>query len=355
MSDLKTKIVKGVFWYTTQHWGGTLASFITFLILVRILKPEDFGLMALASVFIAFAQLFMDTGLSLALVQKKELDEIHTHTAFWSILLTGIILTAIGILCSPLIAIVFNEDRLAAIIAVLSITFFTTSIGGTHQALMERNLEMKKLAKRALFSKSAGSIAGIGSALSGLGVWSLVVQQITNSLFSSVSAWWIHAYRPLFRFSSKSFKELFSFGLNVIGVRITGFLNTRLDDLLIGYLLGSRILGYYSVAYRLVTTIQNLVGNLGSSVALPAFARLQDEKEKLKSAFLSATRFAGFIGFPVFLLLVVLAPNFIPVLFGSDWSPSILVVQILAIAGLLQTFMRFNGNIVRDIGQTAIK
>ncbi len=293
----------------------------------------------------------MDTGLSMALVQKKDITERHVHTAFWTIVFTGFLLTLAGLLVSPLIAWVFHEPRLTLILAALSLTFIIASLGGTHQALMERNLEMKKLAKRALISRLTGSIAGISCALSGLGVWSLVIQQLTDGVMATGLAWKIHHYRPRFQFARNLFKELFSFGIYVVGTRITGFISTRIDDLLIGYYLGTENLGYYSVAYRVITTIQNLVGNLGSSVALPAFSRLQEQKEKLQSVFLSATRFAGFMGFPVFVTLVLFAPEFTYAFLGMNWTPSIVIIQILSFVGLSQTIFRFNGNVIMALGK----
>jgi PST family polysaccharide transporter len=349
--SLRQKAIKGIIWSVIQSWGRQAISFIVFAALARLLDPEAFGLVALASVFLAFVQVFLDQGFVNAIIQREELHPEHLDTAFWTNLGIGAVLTVLGFFLGEPVSRLFGESQLTPIIQCLSLTFLFSALINVQEAIFRRNLNFKALAVRELLAVSIGGCIGIISALSGLGVWSLVNQQLVSSLVQVFVLWLASDWRPKLSFSIKHFKDLFFFGVNVIGINFLNFFNTRSDDLLIGYFLGSVALGYYSIAYRLLQVVTQLIIGVINGLAMPIFSRLQKEPEKLHHAFYKGIHFSSLIAFPVFLGLSVLAPELIVVLFGEKWIPSIPVMQILNLVGVLYAGFYFNSPMLMAIGK----
>lgn len=354
MSDkFQQKIARGIVWSATQNWGSQGISFLVFLILARLLTPEAFGLVALASVFTAFLQIFLDTGFNDAIVQRTHVDREHLDTAFWTAILIGTGLTIAGIAGAGLAASFFQEPTLAPIISWLSLSFLFSALKSTQQGVLRRRLAFKSLAIRTLIATLVSGLAGITAAFMGFGVWSLVIKSLVNGVVGTVVLWRVSDWRPGLSFSRAHFKELFSFGINIIGINILNFFNRRSDDLLIGYFLGATTLGYYNIAYRLLLMGTNLLTGVISAVAFPAFSRLQKEPERLRRAFYTATQYTSLISFPAFIGLAVLAPELVPVVYGPQWAPSIPVMQVLAFIGILHSIFYFNSSVIRALGKPA--
>jgi O-antigen/teichoic acid export membrane protein len=349
--NLRQKAVKGVVWSAIQSWGRQAISFIVFALLARLLAPEVFGLVALAGVFLAFTQVFLDQGFADAIVQREHLDPEHLDTAFWTNLGIGLLLTLLGIAVAGLVADLFNQPQLTPIIRWLSLSFLLRALSAVQEAIFRRNLAFKPLAVRTLIAGAVGGLVGVTMAFMGFGVWSLVGQQLVDSLVQVIVLWLASDWRPRINFSAKHFKDLFSFGINVVGINILNFLNTRSDDLLIGYFLGPVALGYYSIAYRLLQIVTQLLIGVINGLAMPVFSRLQGEPEQLRKAFYSAIQLSSLVAFPAFLGLSVLAPELLVVLFGKQWAPSIPVMQILSLVGLLYAGFYFNGPVIMAVGK----
>ncbi|MEO0537400.1 MAG: MOP flippase family protein [Cyanobacteria bacterium P01_A01_bin.123] len=349
--SLQQKAIKGVVWTSLQNWGGQALFFITFLVLARQLGPATFGLVSMANIFIHFVQALLGQGFADAIVQRKDLEDEHLDTAFWANLGIGALLFLLGLGTADLIANAFNQVELAPIIRVLSFSVVLNSFSSTQQAILRRRLDFKSLAARKLIGQAVGCAVAISMAIGGFGVWSLVAQQLLNNLVGTLLLWKISDWRPGFKVSKRHFKDLFNFGINVIGMNILVFVSLRSDDLLIGYYLGPVELGYYTVAYRLLVTLTQLLTDTVRQVVLPAFARLQDDKEKVRQAFYTATELMSFAAFPAFLGMAVLSPELVLGLFGEQWQPSIPVMQLLAMVGLLRSVFNFSGAVIMALGK----
>ncbi|MEA5598362.1 MOP flippase family protein [Rivularia sp. UHCC 0363] len=349
--SLKQKAIKGVIWSAVESWGQQAISFGIFFLLARLLGPESFGLVALASVFLAFVQVFLDQGLSQAIVQRHELEEEHLDTAFWTNISISVLLTTLSIACASFVANFYNEPQLTPIIRWLSLGFVFGSLSSVQNAILQRKFAFKALAIRSVVAILIGGLVGVTMAFMGFGVWSIVGKELANRLAQVLVLWWVSDWRPGFKISKRHFKELFSFGINVLGIQLLHFFNSRSDDFLIGYFLGSVALGYYTIAYRLLIIMTQLLGSVTSKVSMPTFSRLQQDLPKLRYAFYTATRFTSLASFPAFLGMSALAPELVRVLFGERWLPSIQVMQILAFIGILQSVYSFNGNIVMAMGK----
>jgi O-antigen/teichoic acid export membrane protein len=348
---LQQRAIKGVVWTSLQNWGGQALSTITFLILTRLLTPESFGLIALASIFVQLVQALIVQGFSDAIVQRKDLEPEHLDTAFWFNLGISLLMLGIGVTTADLIAQAFRQPELAPVIQWLALMIVLAGLSTTQQALLRRQLNFKLLAARQLTGQSIGCIVSIVMAFQGFGVWSLVSQLLVGNLISTILLWKISGWRPGFKISIKHFKDLFSFGINIVGISFLSFISMRADDFLIGYFLGPVVLGYYTVAYRLLVTLIQLLTDTVRQVILPTFSRMQDDLGKMRQAYYSAGELVSFAALPSFLGMAILAPELVRGLFGSQWEPSIPVMQILALMGLLLTIFNFSGAVFMAMGK----
>ena len=349
--SLREKAAKGIVWSVIQKWGREGISSIALIVLSRLLVPEAFGLVALASVFTAFASVFLDQGFGAAIVQRKELEPEHLDTAFWITIASGLIMTSIGVAGSGLIAGLFKEPDLAPVIRWLSLSFVISALSSTQIAILQRKLAFKALAARSLAAAMMGGVVGVSLAFAGFGVWSLVAQDLASGVAGVFVLWRASEWRPGLNLSRKHYKELFTFGISVIGNNTLKVLMRRSDDLLIGYFLGPVLLGYYTIGYQLLLFITRLVTEITDAVAFPAFSRLQHNPARLRNAFYRVTQYTSLLAFPVFIGLASVAQELVPVVFGAKWAPSIPVMQVLAFIGILQSVMFFNNSILRAAGR----
>ena len=349
--NLRQRAAKGVVWSVIQKWGRAAVSIVTFVILSRLLAPEAFGLVALASAFTVFIELFLDQGFGAAIVQRVELEPEHLDTAFWINILTGILLTVGLIAVSGFVAAIFEEPRLAAVLRWLSISFVLSALSSTQISILQRKLAFKNLAARSLVATVVGGTVGIGMAFAGFGVWSLVGQALVTNLAGAIVLWRASDWRPGFNVSMKHYKELFNFGVSIVGNHALTVMIRRSDDLLIGYFLGPTMLGFYTIGYHLLVVIIRLVTEVTNSVAFPTFSRIQHQPERLQRAFYKVTRYTSLFAFPVFIGLATLAPELVPAIFGEKWAPSIPVMQVLSMIGILQSVLFFNGSVIKASGK----
>ncbi len=349
--SLRAKVIRGAFWSLVQGWGSQFGSLAVFFLLARLLTPDDFGLVALASVFLAFMQIFLTQGFADALVQRETLQPQHLDAAFWTSVGAGGGLMLLGFGSAPLVASFFQTPALAPVLCALSSLLLVSSLGSIQQAQLQRKFAFKALAARNLLGIASGGLAGIGLALAGWGVWALVGQQLVQEVVSTVVLWQASAWRPRWRFSWQHWRELSNFGLNQLAFGFLAFFNNRADDFLIGYYLGPTSLGYYSLAYRILTAMTNLLINSSNQIALPAFSRLQTEPERFRAAFYRATQLTSTIAFPIFGSVAVLAPELINTLFGEQWRPAVPVLQILAVVGALRSVTYFKSSVLLAMGK----
>ena len=353
--DLRQKSIASIVWSTAQSWGSQCISLVVFSILARLLNPESFGLIAIAAIFVGFVNLFLDQGFSQAIIQRRELEREHLDTVFWTNVSISVLLTFISIASADLIAKFFTQPDLTSVIRWLSLSFLIGSLNNVQVAILQRNLNFKPLAIRSLIATLGGGVIGVSMALMGFGVWSLVCQQLANGIIQVLVLWTASDWRPRLSFSPKHFRDLFSFGMNVLGINILNFVVTNGDNLLIGYFLGPVPLGYYNLAYRLLTTVAQLFIGVASSTAMPIFSSIQDDLPRLRNVLYEFVELTNTIAFPVFLGISVLAPELVIVIFGEQWKASIPVMQILNIIGILQAGFYYNSPLILAVGKPQLK
>ncbi|MFW5966076.1 MAG: lipopolysaccharide biosynthesis protein [Persicimonas sp.] len=350
-SSLLGESIRGVIWSLADRGGSGAISVLVHIVLARLLVPEYFGVIAMARVGVELIGLFNDLGFAQAIIQRDELEDEHLDSALWSLMGIGLILSAVGYVASPLVALFFDEPQLEDVFKVLVLQIPIMSASAVPVAILKRRMRFKVLSVRSLFAVTVAGGIAIGLAFLGWGVWALVAKSLIDVCVGAVVLWAAVEWRPRVAFSKAHFRDLFSFGANITGAKFVNFFTRQADDLIIGYFLGSTALGFYSVAYEILQGLTSLLARTMTSVALPAFSRLQHEADQLRKAFVTSVSGASLLSFPVFLLFAAVAPEFFEVIYGDKWIDSAPIAQILAFVGVLHTAALFNPPIIKARGR----
>jgi len=356
MTDpLKTKVVRGLGWSTLQSWGMRLVSFAIFPILARLLGPEAYGLIAMAGIYIAFLEIFSDASFAAAIEQRQDIEPEHLDSIFWTFAGVGLVLTLATIAAVPLVARFFKEPELVAVIRWLSLGFMMEMVCGVQASLLRRDLRMRALAAANLAGVLSGGLLGIAMALSGFGVWSLVVQRLAQRAVVMAVMWRASRWLPRPRFSRAHLQDVAGYGISVMGNRILAFLSSQFDRLVVSQAMGKISLGYYSVAGRLQQLLVNLLIGSNAQIVVPTLARLQNDRPRFQSAFDKACRYTCLVAMPVFLGTSVLATEAIIVVFGQQWAPSAPAIRVLALLGVIQALQYINSAAMLALGHANLR
>jgi teichuronic acid exporter len=341
---LRSTVVRSVGWVAVGRWGNRALSLLVFALLGRLLSPSQFGLAALATVFITLFTLLSEQGFSSALVQKATVTREDCDTAFWVSMATAGTLMVLTLALAPVVGHVFGQPRLAGVLRGLSPSLVLSALCGTQEALLERDFAFRALTMRTLFGSVIGGVVGVTIAALGGGVWSLVAQILVTSAVQVVVLWTITPWRPGFAVSLGSLRALRVVGLSVLGIEMFAFLNLQSDRLLIGAFLGPAALGYYFVGIRIIAITVEVQTSVIEQVSLTTLSKLRDVPDRLRGAFYRLTGFSAAASILTFSLLAVLAPQIVPLVFGSHWHRSVLIMQILCLMGALNSVITFDRN-----------
>lgn len=352
--SLGEQVVGSVRWVALEKWGVRLSSLVVFAILGRLVAPSDFGLIALASVFVLFLGVFVDSGFGQTLVQRKDLRDEHADAAFWVSLGIGSVLAIGVIVIAPLFRGFTENDDLVPVLQVLSLSLPLTALAGVPAALLSRDFGFRSLALRRLAATAAGSIAGIALAVAGAGVWALVAQTLGSAVVGVLVVWRVSPWRPSFRFSTSAAKELLAFGSSVLGIELIAMTNAQADKLLVGLYFGPTELGYYYIGARIAQIMLDLLVAVTGTLSLPTFSRLQDDPRRMRSGLQRFTFVSAAIAFPAFAITAALAPEAITVLFGDQWDDSVRIMQFLAPSSALASIMWFDKGLFLGAGKPRV-
>lgn len=353
--DLRGAAVRGAGWSLLQAWGGRLISTAVFFLLARLLVPADFGVVALATIFVELGQMLMNRGFGATIVQREDLTEEDLDAVFWFSLGIGIALTVITFPVAGLLAAALGEPDFAPVLRVLSLNWVLGAFWSVPQNILQRQLRFASLAARRLAAVTAGGVVAVVLALAGAGVWSLVAMATVQSVVSIVVLWTVSRWRPSWRFSVDSIRSMRGFAARVVAIDLTKFFTERGEGLIVGAALGPVSLGYYAVAQRFLILLRELFGSSIGQVAFPVFSRLQSDRDRRTRALRSVVRLSAVAAFPAFIGLAVLAPEIVDVLLGPTWAPSVVLVQLLAFQGLRTAMTQFVSGAVVSTGDAALQ
>ncbi|MBI5149420.1 MAG: MOP flippase family protein [Candidatus Omnitrophica bacterium] len=353
--DLKKHFFHGVVWAGTRRFLEQGMQTVTTLILARILSPHEFGVIGIANIFILFANTINNLGISSALIQRKEIDEGHLSSAFWANVVTGVTLCLMMMFLSWPAARFFRNDEVQPVLFVLSFNFILAALRIVQNAQFSRNLQFGKLASLSVWEMASNSILTIALAVKGLGVWSLVWGRLFGIGMGTLLAWASSPWRPQFMFQMEKFRQLFKFGINAMSVNILTYLGQNIDYVIVGRFLGTVPLGFYTMAYNLVTLPQRKISSILTSVAFPTFAKIQDDNARVARNYLKILSYISIVTFPLLFGLLMVSPYFVKVIIGEKWLPIVKPMQIMCVLGMINSISMTMGSIFYAKGRPDIE
>ena len=351
-SSLKQKTISGMIWSSLQRFGTMGISFVSNIVLARLLTPDDYGCIGMLMIFIAISNTFIDGGFGSALIQKKRpTPEDYSTIFYWNIFL-GVALYAVLFFCAPLIADFYNIPLLTEVLRVQGIILVINALGIIQANQLRKQLKFKAIAQVALAASIFSVVVAIAMAYMGCGVWSLVAQQIVTSLVTTLLYWIYSSWRPTFVFSMKSFKELFGFGSFILLSNLTNTFCSNLNGLLIGKFFSASSMGYFTQSKKLEDVFSTSIEAVVLQVTYPVLVEVKDNYEKLKNVLKQFNSLLLYIVAPLMLLLNLFAAPIIELLLGEQWLPATPYLEILAFQGIAVSLQGVNYNAIASIGHS---
>lgn len=350
----KSKILSSLFWKFMERGGTQGIQFIVQIVLARLLLPEEYGLIALVTVFIALANVFVQSGFNTALIQKKNADKVDFSSVFYLSLAVAGLLYVVLFFSSPLIASFYREPQLIPVLRVLSITLFFGAFNSIQNAYVAKNMMFKKLFFSSLGAMVVSGTAGIISAYAGLGVWALVAQQLTNQFMITVILWFTVKWRPSLLFSFARVKGLFSYGSKLLASSLIDTLHTNLQSLIIGRIYSSAMLGFYNRGKQFPELIVGNINGSIQSVMLPTLASHQDNRGRVKELVRRSIITSSFIMFPMMIGLAAAAESVVSILLTDIWLSSVPFLRIFCFSYALWPIHTANLQAINALGRSDI-
>ncbi|MGH2539360.1 MAG: oligosaccharide flippase family protein [Actinomycetota bacterium] len=339
-------------WAVLDKWVTRTLTTVVFIVLARLLTPEEFGLVALALVIRHFLSTFIDQGFSEAIVQTPDLKPSFANTSFWTAILTGSFLTLALLFTAPFVARAILGDAAAApFLRVLAISLLFTALSSTQSALLRREFAFRELAIRHVVAQLVAGAIAVAAAFMGAGAWSIVLQTILQGAVGAAILWRYSDWRPKLEFDRPTFRSLSVFGVSMVGIDVLTVVQQQADNFLIGRSLGAAALGLYALAFRFYFVVVDVTISSLSGVALPTFARVQRDLAATCRAFYTATRLTAIITLPIFAGMTVVAPEMISVLVGDRWNEAAPVLRALCPSGLILCLTYLDRSLIVALGR----
>jgi O-antigen/teichoic acid export membrane protein len=352
--SLRAKVRSGLIWSAVQSWGGRLAVLALFMVVARVLTPNEIGLFAMASVVMYLLTMLADQGLVEAVVQRPDVTPEQMNTVFFFNLGLALVMMSAMWIAAPWVAAWFKAPEGANLLRVLSLALPLSAANLGQSAMRKRAFEYRWLAITHLASTLIGTVAALALILMGFGVWALVLQWLLATALLTTMFW----LKPSWRLSRKTdFRgslPLFRYGLNRISAAILDFLNTRYIDFFLAATLGPVVLAVYTVGVRFQQALMQALGSVAYEIAHNGFSRLADDRPALVAAYDKSMMATAAVMVPVFCLVAAVAAPLTTVFFGERWMDSVVVTRVVCVVAAIQLLQMYNGTLLNAIGLPSI-
>lgn len=346
------KVFSNFIWRFAERCGAQLVTFIVSIVLARILTPSDYGTIALVTVFTTILQVFIDSGLSTALIQKKDADDLDFSSVFYFNFVICIILYLIMFVSAPFIADFYKDSSLVSIVRVISLTLVISGVKGVQQSYVSRHM----LFKRFFFSTLGGTIfsavLGIIMAYAGFGVWAIVFQQLSNNAIDTLILWITVKWRPIKKFSWIRLKHLLSFGWKMLASSLLDTVYNNLRNMIIGKLYTSADLAFYNQGDKFPKLIVTNINTSIDSVLLPTMSNEQDNHVRVKDMTRRAIKISTYIMAPLMIGLAFCARPIVQLVLTDKWLPCVPYLQIFCVSYLFWPIHTANLNAIKAMGRS---
>lgn len=346
----KNRVFSNLIWRFAERSGAQIVAFIVSIILARILDPSDYGTIALITVFITILQVFVDSGLGNALIQKKDADDLDFSTVFFTNILFCFILYLMIFFSAPLISSFYGRMEMTPYIRVLGLTVLISGVKNVQQAYVSRNMLFKKFFFSTLGGTVVAAVVGITLAYQGFGVWALVAQQVINLSIDTAILWCTVEWRPHRKFSFDRLKGLFSFGWKLLISSLVDTIYNDLRQLIIGKMYSSSDLAYYNQGKKFPNLIVMNINTSIDSVLLPAMSNVQDDREHIKNMTRRSIKISVYIMAPLMIGLAFTASPVVKLLLTDKWLPAVPFLRIFCITYIFYPIHTANLNAIKAMG-----
>ena len=348
------KIIQGIFWQGLERVGNYGISFVVSIILARLLSPEEFGVVAIMTVFISLSNVFIDSGFGTALIQKKDMEEADCCSVFYINIVMAVVLYGVLYLTAPFIADWYETEGLTLYLHVFSLILLIRSFSQVQAALLRKRMLFHLSFRISWIALVISGAAGIAMAYSGCGVWSLIAQQLVNAFVTVVMQWYWVGWRPKWLFDWKRTKELFNFGWKMF---CSGFLDTLYNDIysiVIGKIADLKMLSFYDRGKQYPQLGMGIFNSTIGSVLLPAFSELQNDRKKMKELARRGLKNIMFLVTPALAFLFVFADSITILLLTEKWLPSVIFMRLCCITFFFWPFHTTNLQIITACGRSDV-
>lgn len=348
----KNSTLKNFIWRFAERCGAQLVTFVVSIVLARILAPEDYGQIALIMVFTTIMQVFVDSGLGTALIQKKDADDLDFSSVFYFNFVICFILYAVMFVTAPFIARFYGDSSLTSIIRVISLTIVISGVKGIQQSYVSRNMMFKRFFYSTLGGTIFSAFLGIALAYAGFGVWAIVAQQLSNTAIDTLILWLTVKWRPKRMFSWKRLKGLLSFGWKMLASSLLDTVYNNIRSLIIGKMYSSSDLAYYDQGKKFPNVIVTNINTSIDSVLLPTMASAQDNPERVKSMTRRAIKTSTYIMAPLMMGLAFCAEPIVGLVLTDKWLPCVPFLRIFCITYMFYPIHTANLNAIKAMGRS---
>lgn len=350
--SLKSKTIKGVSWSFIDSISGQGITFLIGLVLARLLTPEDYSLLGIIVIFISVFNTIVDSGFSNALIRKNDATDKDYNTVFVSNLVISIILCATLYLSASAIAAFFNRPPLTDLLKVMSFIIIINAFAIIQRTILMKRIDFKTQTKVSVISSVTSGTVGIGMALAGYGVWSLVGQQLSRQGLNTLLLWIYAKWYPGLQFSIESFKELFGFGWKILASCIIATIWNEIYQVVIGKCYAPATLGQYTRAQQFASIFSTNINTVIQRVSYPVLSSIQDDKVRLKVAYKRIIKISMLPTFVFMLGMAGCAKSMIQVLVGDQWLPAVPFLQIICFQMMLYPLHSLNLNMLQVEGRS---
>ena len=352
--NIKKKIVSGVFWQGLERVGSYGINFVVSIILARLLSPEEFGVIAIMLVFITLSNVFIDSGFSTALIQKKDMDQVDCCSVFYINIVMGFVIYGILFVASPFIAGFYKTEGLTLYLYVFSLIIIIRSFSLVHNALLRKRMLFHLSFRITWVALIISGIVGICMAYSNYGVWSLIAQQLVNAVVTVIMQWICVKWYPQWLFDWKKAKELFSFGWKMFFSSFLDNLYRDIYSLIIGKIADLEMLSYYDRGKQYPQYGMNIINSTIGNVLFPAFSEMQDDRQKMKQLAQRGLQSIMFIVSPALAFLFVFADSITILLLTEKWLPSVIFLRLCCLTFFFWPFHTTNLQIITACGRSDV-
>lgn len=350
--NLKQKTTSSLKWSAIERLATQLVQLIVMLVLARILGPHAFGLIGMLAVFIAVSQVFVDSGLSSALIRKLDRSELDYSTAFYFNIGIALICYTLLYFCAPYIASFYNQPELTSLTRILALVVIINSFGIIQRTKLSIKMDFKTQAKASLIAVTISSLTAFCLAYYNFGVWSLVAQTLVYATFNVIFLNMLHRWLPMLSFSSESFRHLFGFGSKLMLSGLIDSIYQNIYQIVIGKKFNVLDVGYFTQANQLIKTPATTMTAIIQRVTYPMLSSIQNDENRLNAAYLLTLRLSAVVIFPILFGIGAIADPLIPELLGIEWKPAASLASILAVGLLLYPIHAINLNYLQVKGRS---